>query len=351
MQAPSRHRLFGLALLTALTCFLTALEQNPETKEAVLALADAAWERQDWPRTEELCAKLTKIDPNNAHAWLGLGIAQAQQQKLSGAITAFERSLALDDSPQARYNLGVALDMNDQVEKAVPHLRRAVELRPDYGLAWRSLAWAQVGLGQLREARAAIQEALRLEPTNQDYDQVALVIEGMLAFEAQPKDAVDHANRGEQLALTGQNEEAAREYEAALGIAPNFPDCHYNLGRVVRRMGDFERAEREYRAAIAGYNADQRRLKADAQNNLADLLTERGVKTEEAVALVREAISVRGERNSYLDTLAKACDAQANMACAVEAYRKLLNSNKQLSPAVRQHAEERLRTLAPSQKP
>jgi predicted Zn-dependent protease len=97
--------------------------------------------------------------------------------------------------------------------------------------------------------------------------------------------------------------------------------------------------------ALASFGSAKSANLADAQNNLADLLLESGGKPQEAHALVTEAIAVRGQRASYVDTLARACDAMNDAPCAREAFQKLLDSKGALPQPVRAHAEERLRAL------
>jgi TolB-like protein len=50
-------------------------------------------------------------------------------------------------------------------DEAADHERRAVELQPDFGTAWRTYAAAAGKAGRLEEASRALKEALRLHPT------------------------------------------------------------------------------------------------------------------------------------------------------------------------------------------
>lgn len=162
-----------------------------------------------------------------------------------------------------------------------------------------------------------------------------------------PPEAAQHYAQGTQLVGEGKQDEAMAEFEAALKLAPDYADGRYNLARLLSHKGDKARAEQEYRKAIPAYHEREKLLRADAQNNLASLLVERGAKGDEAVTLARAAIAVRGERPSYLDTLGRACDAKGDKACAVESFRKMLASSQTLPFDVKTHAEERLKKLAP----
>lgn len=304
-----------------------------------------ALERKDWAQARTGALQLTAEEPNSGLAWRALGLAHVALRELPQAQAAFERSVALEDAHRTRDNLGMVLAMQGHVDQALPHFERAVQLNPGYGLSWLSLGKARLELGQRAEAQDALTRAVQLLPENAE----ARVM--LAAAQPQPGEppqaALEHHARGGLLASAGRGPEAETQYRAALALAPGFADCHYNLGRLARSRGDLDAAEREYRAAIAGYGPREMVLRADAQNNLADLLASRGRGGAEAVQLVREAIVVRGERASYLDTLARACDAAGDRGCAAEAFGKLLQSEAPLPAEVRAHAQERLRALAP----
>jgi len=110
------------------------------------------------------------------------------------------------------------------------------------------------------------------------------------------------------------------------------------------------RAEAEYRLAIAGYRSPKDDADAaDARNNLAGTIVARGGEAQEAVALARAAIAVRGRRPSYLDTLARACDAVRDGVCARDAYQGLLDAARSAPGTIPEkflaHARQRLADL------
>ena len=64
-----------------------------------------------------------------------------------------------EDTALLRFSLGNAWLAEDP-EKAVTHLRRAVELDPDYSAAWKLLGRACVNAGQHEQARAAFETGI-----------------------------------------------------------------------------------------------------------------------------------------------------------------------------------------------
>ena len=69
-------------------------------------------------------------------------------------IETFEAMLARgQDSEMLRYTLGNAYFNQQEYGKAIEHLRKAVDIKPDYSAAWRVLGRALAGDGQLQAAR------------------------------------------------------------------------------------------------------------------------------------------------------------------------------------------------------
>jgi len=62
-----------------------------------------------------------------------------------------------------------------------------------------------------------------------------------------------HVERGLDYLNRGRVHEAAREFEAAIEIAPNHAEAHLNLGCAYLNQGDVDGANREYKEAIRLY--------------------------------------------------------------------------------------------------
>jgi tetratricopeptide (TPR) repeat protein len=330
-----------------------AAAAKPEEKKDALSLdelkaeAEKAREGKDWVRVQSLNRELARREPDNADAVAYAGMASIMLGQAEEGIAEVEKSLAMKDSAPLRYILAsVLLDMKEP-QRALEHLERAAELDPSAVRVWYDLAFTRVRVGKMDEAFEAAERVKALAPEAPQSEQLFMFLSQWHAAMRVPPEAAQHYARGAELVSEGKRDEAIAEYEAALKLAPDYADGRYNLALLLSQKGDKARAEQEYRKAIPAFHEREKLLRADAQNNLAFLLVERGVKTDEPVKLVRAAIEVRGERPSYLDTLARACDARGDKACAVEAFRKLLASSQTLPFDVRTHAEARLKKLAP----
>lgn len=84
-------------------------------------------------------------------------------------IETFEAMLARgQDSEMLRYTLGSAYFKQKKFDLAVVHLRKAVNLKPDYSVAWRMLGRSLASMEQLDEALEAFDEGAQIAQGNGD---------------------------------------------------------------------------------------------------------------------------------------------------------------------------------------
>ena len=125
----------------------------------------------------------SELDPQNDETWLGLGFALEKVGRLS-------------DEP-----------LNKKFfEEAIASYDKALEIEPDYHIAWNNRGNSLGYLGREEEAIACFDKALEIEP---DY------------YNA-------WNNRGVSLAYLGRYKEAIASYDKALEIKPDYADAYYN---------------------------------------------------------------------------------------------------------------------------
>src|SRR5262249_16386753 len=128
---------------------------------------------------------------------------------------------------------------------AVPFLRRAIELDPNFAMAYARLAVAYGNLGQPTLAAENLRKAYALRDRVSEREKFHITADyygfatGELEKEAQtyvlwkqsyPRDFIPHANLGENSRLFGQYDKAVAETQAALRLEPNTLISHTNLG-------------------------------------------------------------------------------------------------------------------------
>jgi tetratricopeptide (TPR) repeat protein/serine/threonine protein kinase len=237
------------------------------------------------------------------------------------------------NSPGTHYNLGLALQIQGQLDEAIAAYRQAVELAPKYAAAHYNLGNALWDNGERDEAIREYREALRLDPKYAPAHNNlgnALKAKGQLdeaiqeyraAICLDPKLALAHHNLGNALKDQGQLDEAIREYRAALALDPKDAPVHYNLGIALKRQGQLDEAIREYRAALA---LDPKL--ALAHHNLGNALWDKGER-DEAIREYREALRLDPKYAPAHNNLGLALKAKGQLDEAIQEYRAALRLN------------------------
>ncbi len=202
------------------------------------------------------------------------------------------------DSAVTHANLGASLIVSKPAE-AMIHLRRAVDVAPDFFEAHFNLAHLLAERGDHTEAIEHYKYALKLRPAYLDthyFLGLLLAKTGQLdeaithqrlALETRPKDAQFRNNLGNLLADRGLVDEAIALYREAIRLKPNLVGGYFNLGIVYQDRGDHDEAKRQF-LRVLQLDANH----ADAHNNLAVILAGQG-KLEEAIDHFRAAIRIR----------------------------------------------------------
>lgn len=157
-------------------------------------------------------------EPNLAAAHLALGFAQLLQTELqSKASAAFIRASTLTpDDAEAYFGVGYALRLQQLYPQAVPQLKKAVELRPDYYEAQRELASCYYALGQTDQAIQQYQVVASQRRKAKRSDEMA-ANNLALASLYQKKGTEVGGPQGEEYKKAGKGYESeAREYEPSL---------------------------------------------------------------------------------------------------------------------------------------
>ncbi len=128
----------------------------------------------------------------------------------------------------AEGNLGYTLFLRDDPAAALPHLRRALELRPGYAEAHYNLGTVLLRLGRPQEAIAEYERAIALQPASAGMEN----------------------NLGSALAQNGRLAEAAAHFARAVALDPDNVEAHHNLGNALLLAGHPAEAAAQYREAL-----------------------------------------------------------------------------------------------------
>jgi predicted O-linked N-acetylglucosamine transferase (SPINDLY family) len=178
---------------------------------------------------ERLARQFIQHSPDDARAYMGLGLALRQQDRSEEGIAAYEKAVQLDpDLLPARLNLGRGLTQTGKLHEAVAVLREAARLQPKSAAVQSLLSWALRFIDAHDEAIAAARAAIALDGKHLDAWQ----------------------NLGNALRAAGKTTEAANAYRRVIELDPNNLDARTCLGSVLKDRALYPEAREVYEEGL-----------------------------------------------------------------------------------------------------
>lgn len=169
------------------------------------------------------------------------GVTAWERDEFESALGTFREVLAEHPYFADVHNkAGLCLAMLNRPDEALAHFDAALKLNPAYAEAHLNRGIVLNELGRHDEAQAALTRASELDTRDS---------------RAFPSDvgnriAVTHAQLGDLYLVANHPEEAARHYEAALGVRPRFMDIRSKFAEALIELGDLERAQEELETVL-----------------------------------------------------------------------------------------------------
>ena len=215
-----------------------------------------------WRNSESLWTHTLACTSDNFIGHNNLGIALLKTGNVDEAMVHYQKALEINpDFAEAHNNLGNFLFQKGSVDEAMVHYQKALEINPDYAEAHYNLGYALLKMGNVDEAIAHLQKALQINP---DY-------------------AEAHNNLGYALIQKGSVDEATAHFQKALQINPDYADAHNNLGNILLEKGSVDEAIIHFQKAL--------QIKpdfAEAHKNLSNALLQKG-RVDEAIPHFQKA--------------------------------------------------------------
>lgn len=192
--------------------------------------------------------------------------------RISPAIDAYYQAVRADPRNPSNYIiLSRLLIYNARYDEAIENAANALLINPNNSMALALQGWAMGFNGEYFDATSTLNKAIAADPNN--YAAYAYLAE-VLALQVQAgqddlntldnavqasRTAIDLSPnaleslraRGVVLELTGNYEEAAVQYEAAINQNGNIADLHLALGRNYRFLTQYDKAIEEFNRANA----------------------------------------------------------------------------------------------------
>jgi tetratricopeptide (TPR) repeat protein len=262
----------AMPAILALAAAILARARAGAGRAATVAVAIclAAMAALTFQRSAEYCDDVAlwrqsvRCAPLNARAYGNLGVAYTRAGAPEEAIRCLDKALELD--PQyviAWRNRAEARSMAGQYADAIRDCDRAIALKSDFADAWFTRGNACARAGRTEEALRDLDQAIALKSDSAE----AYVSRGKIhaaagryaeaisdfdrAVALDPDDAEAWFNRGTAYAGAGRTEEALRNLSRAIALRPGDADAHYNRGNIHLDAGRLPEAIRDYDEAIA----------------------------------------------------------------------------------------------------
>ena len=230
----------------------------------------------------------------------------------------------------AHNNLGQILVAGGQVDAAIDHYRRALEIYPAFPGTHDNLGVALLKKGRVDEAVAQLQKAAELDPYDaMVHDNLGIAFRRMgmiedalaqfqLALNIDPGDASARFNLGQALLKAGRVDEAIAQYQKILEGEPGNLEARLRLGGIFQRSGKLDEAVDQFRRAV-----DIGPGNADAENDLGAAFLARG-QVNEAIACFRRSLEIRPDSVDACDNLGNALLRDGRVDEAITQFKRAL---------------------------
>jgi len=230
-------------------------------------LMTVSWaQARHWRTSVTLLEHTLAVTTNNYIAHAALATVLKQDGNLDEAIDHYTKAVDIKpDFAVGHYKLGHALAEQGNLQAAVNHYYQALRFKPNHVIIHQNLASALASLGEMEKAAEQYAAVVRL----------------------QPKSAKAHNNLANILARQGDIEEALSHYSMALQLKPDYAEAYFNLGNLWAWLAELDKASSSFIRAL--------QLEphfAEAHNSLGVVLARQG-KLDEAIDHFTEALRLK----------------------------------------------------------
>jgi len=216
------------------------------------------------------------------------------------------------DAWMAHDNLGQLLMDKEQVDAAIVHYRKALEIYPAFPGIHDNLGVALMKKGRVDEAIAQFQKAADLDPYDamvHDNLGIAFRRKGMiddsfaqfkLALSINPDDVSARYNFGQTLLKAGRTDDAVAQFKGILEREPENFEALMMLGSFLLRSGKVDEAIVQFKKA-SGIKPEN----ADAENDLGAAYLAKG-EVKEALVCFQRALEINPNSVDAYDNLGNA---------------------------------------------
>jgi tetratricopeptide (TPR) repeat protein len=247
---------FAVPARIAVTCAVVLL---------LCANAYATFQRNKvWKTEETLWHDVVLKSPRNGRGLMNYGNTLMAKGDYAGALDYYHRALQL--TPQYSVlliNLAIAEDATKQSAAAEQHFKEALRFAPTSPDSYTYYARYLLSNSRADEARAFLQSALELSPTDVNARDLLARANGQSVDQPTTQTPEFYLGLSLQLYREERYAESIAASRVALTRRPNYAEAWNNIGAAYNKLGNYEKAADAFEEAL--------RLKPDfqlARNNL-----------------------------------------------------------------------------------
>ena len=142
-----------------------------------VALRAAMFDPTYYRMAEKAYGHVLQLDPDNLEALRGIGNLNYDRQKYDEAIAAYEHYLKQKpDDPEVQTDLGTMYLYTGNADQAIKRYKKAISIKPDFYDAYFNMGVAYGALNDPANARAALNQALKVAPDQDAKTRVTTVL-------------------------------------------------------------------------------------------------------------------------------------------------------------------------------
>jgi tetratricopeptide (TPR) repeat protein len=314
----------------ALKLYNQALEINPEFAEVYANIGSIYARQKNWQEALNYYQKAVNLNPKLAPVYRNIAkIFKENGQNEQSIQATYQASLIEPEktTPEEYYQIANYLLKQNQTDKAISCLRRAIEYNPDFLEAYQQLAEIAQKQGNLDQAgnyyRKIVELQAKLTTKKVEKSEKTLQSETDLATLKQTNSAEGLANLGSMYAQKRQWEEAISAYQKALAINPKLTTVYQNLALVYEQMEQPETAAKYWHQV---YKLEPQIVKPENFYNLGSIFLKQK-KLTEAFNCYRNAIQIKSDFSPAYHKLGLILIQQNKLTEAKECFQQAIRQN------------------------
>lgn len=296
----------------AVTHFERAISINPSFEPAYTALASVYESQENWSKAAAVFRKyLEEVSPQSKEARHHLVRLYISDKAYAEALAEVDKILRQDpEDLDARLRAGLIYAEMKEYPRAIAELKTILASRPTELRVRDYLGLIYEEIKDYESAFRAYEHNLKLQPAYVDghlhmgfllyrlkryEDAIGHLTE---AINLNPKKADAHLLLGLTYLQTEKYGVATKAFENGIQYNPENADLYFNLGTAYDKLHRFDDLVRAMETTLR-LNPKH----ADALNYLGYSYAERGIKIEEALALIQRALTLKPNNGYYVDSL------------------------------------------------